>query len=163
MSTEPADSVSSIDTSRATAATPAVEDGRFDRSIREDMTGEAIADRLYRVANGDGEVYDVDLATGACSCPDAEYRGEQYVCKHFIKAALVETFANTVSTEPVARVVAFTRDHGCPVDGHGGRCKGPLGRTGSLPCPTCCDAVRSPDVDEFDVWATIVAPYEGQR
>ena len=82
------------------------------------------------------------------------------MCKHAVRAALVEVFANTVSTELVARVVAFARDQDCPVDGHGGRCEGPLGRTGSLPCPTCCDTVRSPGVDEFDVWTTIVAPYE---
>ena len=100
---------------------------------------------------------------GACSCPDHEYRGDQYVCKHAVRAALVEGFANTVSTELVARVVAHAREHGCPVDGHGGECPGPLGGTQSLPCPTCCDAVRSPGVDEFDVWTKVVAPYRSQR
>jgi hypothetical protein len=63
----------------------------------------------------------------------------------------------------VARVAAFTRDQGCPVDGHGGDCEGPLARTGSLPCPTCCDATRSEETDEFDVWKLVVAPYRSQR
>ena len=142
--------------------TASIELERFERAVTEPMSVERTADRLYTVTTESGE-YDVDLRTGACSCPDAEYRGDQYVCKHAIRAALVEVIANTVSTELAARVVAFTRDQGCPVGGHGGRCKGPLGRTGSLPCPTCCDATRSEETDEFDVWKLVVAPYEGQR
>ena len=139
--------------------TASIEADRFERAVTESMSVERTADRLYSVATESGS-YDVDLRTSACSCPDAGYRGDRYVCKHAVRAALVEIFANMVSTELVARVVAFARDQGCPVDGHGGRCEGPLGRTGSLPCPTCCDTVRSPGVDEFDVWTTIVAPYE---
>ena len=139
--------------------TASIEADRFDRAVTESMSVERTADRLYTVTTERGE-YEVDLRTGACSCPDAEYRGDRYVCKHAIRAALAEVFANTVSSELVARVVAFASEQGCPVDGHGGRCEGPLGRTGSLPCPTCCDAVRSPGVDEFDVWATVVEPYE---
>ena len=142
--------------------TASIEADRFERAVTESMSAERTADRLYTVTTDSGE-YGVDLRTGVCSCPDAEYRGEQYVCKHVCRAALVETFANTVSTELVARVVRFAIANGCPVDGHGGRCEGPLGRTGSLPCPTCCDAVRSPGVDEFDVWATTVASCEGRQ
>ena len=155
MSTEQADSVRSIDTSRSTTSTPVVEAGRFDRAVREAMITERVADRLYRVTNveDDGKGYDVDLETGACSCPDAEYRPE-YVCKHAIRAALVEVFANTVSTELVARVVGYARepDHGCP-HGHD-FCDGPVGPR--LPCPGCMDAVRSEGVDEWVVWQRAV-------
>ena len=142
--------------------TASIEADRFERAVTESMSVERTADRLYTVTTESGE-YGVDLRTGACSCPDAEYRGEQYVCKHAIRAALVEVVTNTVSTELVARVVAFTCDQGCPVNGHGGDCKGPLGRTDSLPCPTYCDATRTEETDEFDVRATIVAPYRSQR
>ena len=142
--------------------TASIEADRFERAVTESMSVERTADRLYTVTTESG-AYDVDLRTGACSCPDAEYRGDQYVCKHACRACLVEVVANTVSTELVARVVAFTRGQGCPVGGHSGRCKGPLARTGSLPCPTCCDATRSEETDEFDVWATVVAPYRSQR
>jgi hypothetical protein len=142
--------------------TASIEADRFERAVTEPMAVERTADRLYTVTTESGS-YDVDLRTGACSCPDAEYRGDRYVRKHTIRAALVEVVANTVSTELVARVVAFSRDQGCPVDGHGGDCEGPLARIGSLPCPTCCDATRSEETDEFDVWATLVAPYKSQR
>ena len=142
--------------------TASIEADRFERAVTESMSVVRTADRLYTITTESGE-YGVDLRTGACSCPDAEYRGDRYVCKHVCRAALAEVFANTVSTELVARVVRFAIANGCPADGHGGRCEGPLGRTGSLPCPTCCDAVRSPGVDEFDVWTTTVAPYEGRQ
>ena len=135
--TQPAE-VSSI-------ASRTIEPGRFDRAVTEPMDAERVCDRMYRVTH-DGGIYDVDLESG-CSCPDHEYRGDQYVCKHVIRAALVEVFANTASTELVARVAAHAREHGCPVDGHGGQCPGPLGGTRTLPCPTCCDAVRSDGVD----------------
>jgi hypothetical protein len=151
----PADDKSTVQ--RPTAAR--IEVKRFRRAVTESMAVERTTDRLYTVTSERDE-YDADLRTGACSCPDAEYRGDRYVCKHCIRAALTEVFANTVSTRLVARVVAFAREQGCPVDGHGGRCEGPLGRTGSLPCPTCCDATRSEETDEFDVWATVVEPYE---
>ena len=154
----PADDKSTVQ--RPTA--PRIERGRFRRASIEAMDVEREGDRLYRVTH-DGESYHADVENGGCTCPDAEYRGEKFVCKHAIRAALAEVFANTVSSELVARVVAFAREQGCPVDGHGGRCEGPLGRTGSLPCPTCCDAVRSPGVDEFDVWQLLVAPYRSQR
>jgi hypothetical protein len=154
----PADDKSTVQ--RPTA--PRIETKRFGRAVTESMSVERTTDRLYTVTTERGE-YEADLRTGACSCPDAEYRGDRYVCKHAIRAALAEVFANTVSSELVARVVRFASEQGCPVDGHGGRCEGPLGRTGSLPCPTCCDAVRSPGVDEFDVWTTTVAPYEGRQ
>ena len=163
MSSKTAETVSSIDTPTTTPGAAAIEARRYGRAVTDRMTVERVADRLYRVTNGDGEGYDVDLATGACSCPDAEYRGDRFVCKHAVRAALVEVFANTVSTELVARVVAHACEHGCPVDGHGGECPGPLGGTRALPCPTCCDAVRSPGVDEFDVWTKVVAPYRSRR
>jgi hypothetical protein len=143
----------------ATTTHPAIETGRFERAVTSSMDVSRVADRLYAVTNGDDKTYTVDLATGVCDCPDAQYRGDQFVCKHAIRASVVETFAHTVSTELVARVVRHAREHSCPVDGHGGNCPGPLGGTDQLPCPTCCDATRSDGVDEYDVWRRVVAPY----
>ena len=60
------------------------------------MDIERVCDRMYRITH-DGGTYDVDLESGACSCPDHEYRGGEYVCKHAVRTALVEVFANTSS------------------------------------------------------------------
>lgn len=70
--------------------------------------------------------------------------------------ALVETFANTVSSELVARVVGYARegDHGCPF-GYSQLCDGPVGPR--LPCPGCIDAVRSEGVGEWVVWQRAVS------
>ena len=120
------------------------------------MAVERVADRFYSVVNGDGEAYDVDLESGACTCPDWQYRGgtEDVVCKHALRAALVEGFAHTVSTELVARVIAFAHEQGCPVDGWG--CGGPVspGRDG-FPCATCVDALRTDGVSDWEVWITL--------
>lgn len=50
--------------------------------------------------------------------------------------------------------VAAAIETGCPSAGHGGRCRGPVRASddGGLPCPSCCDAVRSSDTDEWDIW-----------
>ena len=156
---------SSIDTSGAAeentwTQTPTIESGRYTRAVTEDMTVEQIADRFYEVHSQSGSTYEVDLQTGACTCPDCERRGDRYVCKHAIRAGLVETIANSVSTRTVAKVAGYARnpDHDCPTEGHGGDCAGPLAGNGHLPCPSCCDATRSARTDEFDVWMAVVAP-----
>lgn len=142
------------------AAAPSIESGRFGRAVTEDMTTKRVADRFYRVHSQSGNTYEVDLQTGACTCPDCEQRGERFVCKHAIRASLVEIIANTVSTPTVAKVAGYARDpdHECPTGGHGGECAGPLAGNGELPCPTCCDATRTEGVDEYDIWMTVVAP-----
>ena len=124
------------------------------------MTVERVADRFYEIHSQSGNTYEIDLQTGACTCPDCQQRGDQYVCKHTIRASLVEIIANGVTTRTVAKVAGYARDpeHGCPVEGHGGDCAGPLAGNGHLPCPTCCDATRSARTDEFDVWMVAVAP-----
>ena len=124
------------------------------------MTVERVADRFYEVHSQSGSTYEIDLQTGACTCPDCEQRGDRYVCKYAIRASLVEIIANGVTTRTVAQVVGYARDpdHDCPTSGHGGDCAGPLSGNGELPCPTCCDATRSDGLDEFDVWMTVVAP-----
>ena len=156
---------SSIDTSGAAeentrTQTPTIESGRYTRAVTEDMTVEQVADRFYEVHSQSGSTYEVDLQTGACTCPDCERRGDRYVCKHAIRAGLVETIANSVSTRTVAKVVGYARnpDHDCPTEGHGGDCAGPLAGNGHLPCPGCCDATRSARTDEYHVWMTVVAP-----
>ena len=65
-----------------------------------------------------------------------------------------------MTTQTVAKVAGYARDpeHGCPTEGHGGECAGPLAGNGQLPCPTCCDATRSDGVNEYDVWNRVVAP-----
>jgi hypothetical protein len=144
---EPAE-VSSND---SLASAPAIEAERYERGVREEMSVEHEADRLYRVANGDGETYTADLATGACECPDAEYRGDEYVCKHVVRAALIAVYQHRKArSELGARTIEYANEHGCEASG----CNGPFlaSDDGLLPCPTCCDAVRSEGVDEFDVW-----------
>ena len=51
--------------------TASIEADRFERAVTEPMSVERTADRLYSVATENGEYYDVDLRTSACSCPDA--------------------------------------------------------------------------------------------
>ena len=92
--------------------------------------------------------------------PRLRTSGEQYVCKHAIRAGLVEIIANSVSTPTVATVAGHARDpdHDCLTNGHGGDCVGPLAGNGELPCPTYCDASRSEKTDEYHVWNRVVAP-----
>ena len=143
-----------------TSTSPSIESGRYTRAITENMTVERVAERFYEVHSQSGNTYEIDLQTGACTCPDCEQRGEQYVCKHAIRASLVEVIAESVSTPTVAKIASYARDpeHGCPTNGHGGDCAGPLAGNGHLPCPTCCDATRSAQTDEYHVWMTVVAP-----
>ena len=124
------------------------------------MTVERVAERFYEIHSQSGSTYEIDLQTGACTCPDCQQRGDQYVCKHAIRASLVETVAEGVTTRTVATVASYARDpdHDCPTEGHGGDCAGPLAGNGELPCPTCCDATRSPTTDEYHVWMSVVAP-----
>lgn len=152
MTIESAQEVSSVEQSYQQ---PRIERGRFRRAVIEDLAVEREADRLYRVEHG-GETYRADVEHGGCTCPDFEYRGE-YACKHVTRAALVEAFANTVSSEFVARVVRFAREQDCPCGGF--QCDGPAGPR--LPCPGCIDAVRFEGVDEWTVW--LVAVTEGRR
>ena len=139
---------------------PSIERGRFARAVTEEMTTERVADRFYEVHSQSGNTYKIDLQTGACTCPDCQQRGDQFVCKHAIRASLVEIIANGVTTPTVATVAGYARDpeHGCPADGHGGDCAGPLAGNGQLPCPTCCDATRTEELDEYDLWNRVVAP-----
>jgi hypothetical protein len=142
------------------ASAPTIESGRFERAVSEAMTVERVAERFYEIHSQSGSTYEIDLQTGACTCPDCQQRGEQYVCKHAIRASLVEVVAEGVSTPTVAKVAGYARDpeHTCPTEGHGGECAGPLAVAGELPCPTCCDATRSEETDEYHVWNRVVAP-----
>ena len=142
------------------STSPSIESGRFERAVTEAITVEQIADRFYEVHSQSGSTCEIDLRTGACTCPDCEQRGDQYVCKHAIRASFVEVVAEGVSTPTVAKVAGYARDpdYSCPAEGHSGDCAGPLAGNGHLPCPTCCDATRSEDTDEYDVWNRVVAP-----
>ena len=163
MSKATSETDSSIGRSNTTTV-PSIESGRFARAVTEDMTTERVADRFYEVHSQSGTTYEIDLQTGACTCPDCEKRGEQYVCKHAIRASLVEIIATGVTTRTVAQVAGYARDpdHDCPANGHGGECAGPLAGNGEFPCPTCCDATRTEDLDEYDVWNRVVAPDRNQ-
>ena len=151
---------SGTDSSVGRSTNPSIERGRFARAVTEDMTTERVADRFYEVHSQSGNTYEIDLQTGACTCPDCEQRGDRYVCKHAIRASLIEIIANGVTTRTVAKAAGYARDpeHDCPAEGHGGECAGPLAGNGELPCPTCCDATRTEDLDEYDIWTTVVAP-----
>ena len=132
--------------------------GRFTRGVTESIDVERVGEGFYKVHSASGSAYDVDLTAGTCTCPDAHHRGSRAgPCKHAVRAAIADVFATgSVRSETAAFVASFAREHGCPVDGHGGDCPGPLGGTGTLPCPTCCDSARSPGVDEFDIWKLVV-------
>ena len=151
---------SETDSSIGSSINPTIENGRFARAVTEAMTVERVADRFYEVHSESGNTYEIDLQTGACTCPDCQQRGDQYVCKHTIRANLIEIVVNGVSTLTVAKVAGYARDpdHECPTGGHGGDCAGPLAGNGHLPCPTCCDATRSSTTDEYHVWNRVVAP-----
>ena len=155
MSTETAEAVKSGSTDDDHRS---LDPDRYRRAVTEAMAVEQAADRLYSIANGpggagDGEAYTVDLATGACECPDWQYRGAEWVCKHALRAALVDVYRHRKARSALAaRVIAFANEHGCPAATRG--CNGPFRAhdDGLLPCPPCCDAVRSAGVDEMDVW-----------
>ena len=151
---------SGTESSIGSSASPSIENGRFARAVIKAMTVERVADRFYEIHSQSGNTYEIDLQTGACTCPDCQQRGEQFVCKHTIRASLVEIVAEGVTTRPVAKVAGYARDpdHSCPTEGHGGDCAGPLAGNGHLPCPTCCDATRSEETDEYHVWNRVVAP-----
>jgi hypothetical protein len=55
-------------------------DNRTVRALTGDLLVVEDASGLYRVY-GDG--YSVDASTGACTCPDAEYRDSDDGCKHY--------------------------------------------------------------------------------
>jgi len=87
---------SGTESSIGSSTNPSIEHGRFTRAVAEAMTVEQVADRFYEVHSQSGSTYEIDLQTGACTCPDCEQRGEQYVCKHAIPttvelSATVET------------------------------------------------------------------------
>lgn len=140
-----------------------VESGRFNRALTEDMTVECVADQLFEVHSQSGSTYDVDVRSGACSCPDSEKRGDVLYCKHVLRCALVETVrARKARSMLAALAVSASIEVGCVVEGHGGRCNGPVRSSddGGLPCPSCCNCVRSSDTDEYDVWSVVT---EGGR
>jgi hypothetical protein len=122
--------------------------------VIEDLGVEREADRFYRVSH-DEETYRADVENGGCTCPDFEYRGSEYLCKHVLKAALVEVFANTVSTRLVARVVRFAREQGYPVGTTG--CNGPTAAADAvpIPCPECVESVRIDGVSEWEVFLAL--------
>ena len=152
MSTKNSVSKESTDLGGSTSVSRSIEHGRFARALTPSMTAERDSEGLYRVESGD-ESYTVELGSAACDCPDHQYRGGEHVCKHAIRAALTEVLTERVSTEFVARVADFAREHGCP-SGHTRLCDGPLGPR--LPCPECMDGVRSASIDEGDVWTRVV-------
>jgi hypothetical protein len=138
------------------SATRKVESGRYERAITEGMAVEARTEWLYDVTNqdssaGNPSTYTVDLESPSCDCYDFAERGDRLLCKHIIRAAVVDVYRiGTVRSRTIAQVVRYGNDHGCS-----GRCNGVFQASddGLLPCPLCCDAARSPGVDEYDVWA----------
>ena len=94
----------------------ALDPARYRRAGTEAMAVERAADRLYSVANGDGdgEAYTVDLATSACECPDARWRSET-ACKHAIRASFVDVYRGRKTRSALAaRVIAFAIANPCP-------------------------------------------------
>lgn len=52
-------------------------------TVLDDVDRAKGAEDLFFVVSESGESYLVDVATGACECPDAEYREPEGGCKHF--------------------------------------------------------------------------------
>ena len=104
---------------------PSIESGRFERAVTEDMITERVADRFYEVHSQSGNTYEIDLQTGACTCPDCEQRGDRFVYKYAIRASLVEIIANGVTMRTAAKVAGYARDpeYDCPAEGV--ECAGP--------------------------------------
>lgn len=119
------------------------------------MSVEFVAPRLADVHHDD-ETYRVDLAGGACECPDYQHRGDEYVCKHLVRVSVVALFVETqLTTEFVARVARHVRsaDGRCPfgVDG----CHGPTApadRPADHPCPGC---VKAAGGNDWAVWQAL--------
>ena len=165
MSTKPAQRQSSTDYDHDHDRS--LDPDRYRRAVTEAMAVERAADRLYSVSNGDGEAYTVDLALGACTCPDWQYRGggpEGVVCKHTLRAALVDVYrAQKARSALAARVIAFANEHGCASGTRG--CNEPFRAhdDGLLPCPACIDSIRSGGVDEMDCSASAESSLESTR
>ena len=151
---------SGTDSSIGRSTDPSIECGRFSRAVIKETTIKRVAERFYEVHSQLDNTYEIDLQTGACTCPDCQQRADRYVCKHAIRASLVEIIANGVTTRTVAKVAVARERSGAVVDvSLGGTAVGWIaGVAGDLPCPTCCDATRTENLDEFDVWMTVVAP-----
>jgi len=131
-----------------------IESDRLRKALTQPMAIERVAPRQYDVTH-DGTTRTVDTEAGSCSCADYEYRGERFVCKHVLAAAIHAVFTEGVRTRLQARVVAATREAGCP-HAHGSitdehDCEGPLGR-GAFPCPDCVRC--SPG--EWSAWVALV-------
>lgn len=135
-----------------------IESGRFARALTEPMTVAFDGPRSgIAEVEHDGTEYQVELASGRCECADYQFRGESLICKHVLRACLSALFdGEQQNTELVARVARFAREAGCEHDVRG--CSGPTtaGPRG-LPCQSCINAVRAPNVDEWTVWNRLVA------
>ena len=58
---------------------------------------------LFRVENGRGKTYIVDLLAGTCTCPDHTFRGA--TCKHLIAAQLYEAKMREALNAPIKETV----------------------------------------------------------
>lgn len=126
-------------------------DARFTRALGEEIDVERTAALTYE-AHHDGETYAIDLQSGSCTCPDAQYRS--LGCKHAIKCALHALFTDGSQSRFVALVPQFAREQGC-VHGISG-CEGPTTKgLRGLPCQQCIDTVRGENVDEWTVWCAL--------
>ena len=65
------------------------------RALTDDLLVVEDAPGLFQVYGEDGDEYTVDADSGACTCPDAEYRDPEGGCKHVRRVAF-HTGARTV-------------------------------------------------------------------
>lgn len=120
-----------------------IDHNRYVRACTEQMTIEKIAPHMWEVQNGDS-TYTVDLQQTVCECPDHQYRTA--ICKHIIKAAIVDFHVEGGESEIVAKVVNYAHENPCPA-GNARICDGPIGP--KLPCPSC---VAATTLDEWTIW-----------
>ena len=149
---------SAAENSAATTGTRRIETGRLTKALDEGMEIDAHAPAMYEVTNGDDVTRIVDVETGTCECADHQYRGDEYVCKHILAAAVHHVFVDGVTTQLVARVADRVTGRGC-THGHESFCEGPFG-VGALPCDECVEGTRT---GIWTVWTTLVGDSEVRR
>lgn len=120
-----------------------IESGRLHRTFTEHMAVEQTAPGMYEITNGDGVTRTVDVKLGSCQCSDYEYRGDEFVCKHVLRACVHAIYSEGVRTELQGRIagemraLGYSHDHLSITDGTD--CAGPLG-CGIFLCPDCVQA-----------------------
>lgn len=99
----------SIQHSNARSDSSGDADARDVRAATEYMYVVPFGPAMYEVYSEAGEAYRVDLRLGGCTCPDAQYRGEDVTCKHERRVLMAlgeREIPDCVGREDVDRLLA---------------------------------------------------------